>query len=326
MAAVLVLAGAHLPAQTPKFSVAVDAVRLDVLVIDRGRPVSGLGIGDFELRDNGVIQTIRSVTREDAPLDAVLVLDRSGSLTGEPLQRLREAARALAAQLSPQDNASLLTFSHQIARPSRLTTDRTALAAALDAATPSGATALFDAVYTALILRGQSLNRTMILVFSDGLDTASWMPPSTVIEFARQVDAVVYAVMFDGQMRSPAATISALPGRPPIITSAPLRQEPNTPAFLKAITEVTGGQLLRPARQTGLRDLFVAALRDMKARYVVTYAPEGVERTGWHAIDLRLTRSKGVVTVRSGYFVAPQKPEFQQPRDPLRRPSDGRVW
>ena len=312
VAAVLVLAGAHLAAQTPKFSVAVDAVRLDVLVIDRGRPVPGLGIEDFELRDNGVIQRIRSVTREEAPLDAVLVLDRSASLTGEPLQRLREAAHALAAQLSPQDNASLLTFSHQITRPARLTTDRTALAAALDAATPSGATALFDAVYTALTLRGKSLNRTMILVFSDGLDTASWMPPSTVIEFARQVDAVVYAVMV-GEMRSPpAATILALPGRPPVITSdAPLRSEPNVPGFLKAITEVTGGQQLRTPRETGLKDLFVAALRDMKARYVVTYAPEDVERTGWHAIDLRLTRRKGVVTARSGYFVAPQKPEFQ---------------
>lgn len=320
VAAVLVLAGAHLAAQTPKFSVAVDAVRLDVLVRDRGRPVPGLGIEDFELRDNGVIQRIRSVTREEAPLDAVLVLDRSDSLAGEPLQRLREAARALAAQLSPQDNASLLTFSHEITRPARLTTDRAALAAALDAATPSGATALFDAVYTALILRGQSLNRTMILVFSDGLDTASWMPPSTVIEFARQVDAVVYAVMFSGEMRSPpAATILALPGRAPIITSAaPPRPEPNVPGFLQAITEVTGGQLLRTPRDTGLRDLFVAAVRDMKARYVVTYAPEAVERTGWHAIDLRLTRRKGVVTARSGYFVAPQTPEFQQPHGLLR--------
>lgn len=309
MAAVLVLAGAHLlPAQTPKFSVAVDAVRLDVLVMDRGRPVPGLAIEDFELRDNGVIQRIRSVTREEVALDAVLVLDRSDSLAGEPLQHLREAARALAAHLSPQDNASLLTFSHQVTRPARLSTDRAALAAALDAVTPSGATALFDAVYTALILRGQSFNRTMILVFSDGLDTASWMPPSTVIEFARQIDAVVYAVMFSTEMPSPpAATMLALPGRAPVTTVA-APEEPNVPGFLKAITEVTGGQLLHTRRETGLRDLFVAVLRDMKARYVMTYAPAGVERTGWHAIDLRLTRRKGVVTARRGYFVAPQTP------------------
>ena len=312
MVAVLVLAGAHPIAQTPKFSVAVDAVRLDVLVLDRGRPVSGLGIEDFELRDNDVIQRIRSVTREEAPLDAVLVLDRSGSVAGEPLQHLREAAQALVAHLSPRDSASLLTFSHQITRPAWLSADRAALAAALDAASPSGATALFDAVYTALILRGQSFSRTMILVFSDGLDTASWIPPSTVIDFARQVDAVVYAVTVGGEMQSaPASKILSLPGRPPMTTSATVpRREPNVPGFLKAITEVTGGQLLRTPRETGLRDLFVAALRDMKARYVVTYAPEGVERTGWHAINLRLTRRKGVVTARSGYFVAPQTPRF----------------
>src|SRR5688572_22690754 len=118
----LALATAHMAAQAPapKFSVAVDAVRLDVLVIDRGRPVPGLVIEDFELRDNGVIQRIRSVSREEAPLDAILVLDRSGSLAGEPLQDLREAARELAAHLSPQDHASLLTFSHQVTRPVRL--------------------------------------------------------------------------------------------------------------------------------------------------------------------------------------------------------------
>jgi VWFA-related protein len=148
----------------------------------------------------------------------------------------------------------------------------------------------------------------MILVFSDGLDTASWMPPSTVIEFARQIDVVVYAVMFGADMpRPPAATMLALPGRAPVTTVA-APEESNVPAFLKAITEVTGGQLLHTRRETGLRDLFVAALRDMKARYVMTYAPEGVERTGWHAIDLRLTRKKGVLTARRGYFVAPQIP------------------
>lgn len=306
VAAALVLAGAHVPAQTPRFSVAVDAVRLDVLVMDRGRPVPGLAIEDFELRDNGVVQRIRSVAREEAPLDAVLVLDRSGSLTGEPLQHLREAARAFSTQLSPEDKASLLTFSHRLTRPVPLTTDRAALAAALDTVTPSGATALFDAVYAALLLRGQSSSRTMILVFSDGLDNASWMPPSTVLAFARQVDAVVYAVMFGAEMPSSVPSqIVALPGRA-LVTTVAVPMEPNVPGFLKAITEVTGGQLLHTRRESGLRDLFVVAVRDMKARYVMTYVPEGVERTGWHAIDLRLTRRKGVVTARKGYFVAPQ--------------------
>jgi len=305
VAAVLVLAGAHLAAQTPKFSMAVDAVRLDVRVTDRGRPVPGLTIEDFELRDNGVIQRIRSVTREESALDAVLVLDCSDSVVGEPLQHLREAARAFSAQLSPHDRASLLTFSHQVTRPARLSTDRPALAAALAAATASGATALFDAVYTALILRDHSVSRTMILVFSDGVDTASWMAPSTVIEFARQIDAVVYAVMFEAER--PAFTILSLPGRVPVATIT-TPAEPNVPRFLEAITEVTGGQLLRARGRTGLQDQFVAALRDMKARYVLSYMPDGVERTGWHAIDLRLTRRKGVVTARRDYFVAPQNP------------------
>jgi VWFA-related protein len=306
VATIFALAGVDHGAQTPTFSISVDAVRLDVLVVDRGRPLSGLDVDDLELRDNGVRQRIRSVAQEETPLDAILVLDRSGSVAGEPLERLREAARTFVAELSHQDRAALVAFSHQVRRPARLTAELSAVQQALDRVAPSGATALFDAAYAALVLRARSPNRTMILVFSDGLDTASWMPPADVIEFGKQVDAVVYAIMFDADRRPrPPSLPLGLYGRgfPSSGTASDAVRSNNAPAFLQAITEATGGQLLRTHRDAQLRDLFLRALRDMKARYVVTYVPEGVERKGWHTIDVRLLRRKGTVTARRGYFV-----------------------
>ena len=59
-------------------------------MIDRGRPVPGLRIEDFELRDNGVIQRIRSVTREEVPLDAVLILIGA---TASPVSRYNTCAK-----------------------------------------------------------------------------------------------------------------------------------------------------------------------------------------------------------------------------------------
>jgi VWFA-related protein len=308
MAAALLLLSVGLPAaQIPSFSVAVDAVQLDVLAVDRGRPLPGLGLDDFELRDNGVIQRIRSVAQEETPLDVVLVLDRSSSVAGEPLERLREAARTLVGELSPQDRAALVTFSHQVRRPAALTSDRAAVLSALDRVAPSGATAIFDAVYAALVLRDRSPNRTMILVFSDGLDTASWMRTEDVVDLAKQVDGVVYGVMFDAEQlsRPPPVPHTLLEARGTMLSAKvpEMGRSNNVPAFLQAITEATGGQLLRTDREARLRELFLRALRDMKARYVLTYDPQGVDRKGWHAIDIRLAKRKGTVTARRGYFI-----------------------
>jgi hypothetical protein len=56
-----VLAGVTAPttgARQQTFRSGVDLVRVDALVTDGKRVVTGLKAGDFELRDNGVLQTI----------------------------------------------------------------------------------------------------------------------------------------------------------------------------------------------------------------------------------------------------------------------------
>ena len=76
------------------YRVAVDGVRVDVLVSDGKRSVRGLTAADFELRDRGVVQTIDSVSFEDVPLSVMLVLDTSSSVRGIPLTHLKQAASA----------------------------------------------------------------------------------------------------------------------------------------------------------------------------------------------------------------------------------------
>ena len=96
------------------FRVSVDAVRVDVLVLDGNRPVGGLTAADFELSDSGVAQRIDAITFEDVPLSVMLALDASGSVRGAPLEHLKDAAAAVTGLLKPGDRAALLTFAEEV--------------------------------------------------------------------------------------------------------------------------------------------------------------------------------------------------------------------
>ena len=74
--------------QLPTFSSRVEAVRVDVLVTDGGKPVRGLRAADFEVLDNGVRQTVDFVSAEQLPLNVVFTFDLSGSIVGERLANL----------------------------------------------------------------------------------------------------------------------------------------------------------------------------------------------------------------------------------------------
>ena len=59
----------------PQFRASVDVVRIEALVLHKGRPVAGLGAGDFTVTDNGAAQTIavRALARQ--PIDVAIALD-----------------------------------------------------------------------------------------------------------------------------------------------------------------------------------------------------------------------------------------------------------
>ena len=288
-----------------RFGVAVEGVQVDVQVTRRGRPVAGLTASDFELRDNGVVQTIASVTRDDIPLDLFLVLDASASVAGELRRARSEAARIALETLATPDRVSLLTFTHRLTEVARLSSDRERVLKAIDAMGASGATSLFDAVYAALMLREDSPRRALVIVFTDGYDSSSWLPPSAVLDMAKQTDAVVYGVTLASAERVRRETVARsgpelLAGQM-IVTRSAGRQEP--PPFLGEIATMTGGRVLHASNPAKLRGLFGQAVREMKSRYVLSYAPHGVAREGWHTLDVRLTRRAGDITARKGYFV-----------------------
>ena len=223
LAAALALASAGVVVRTQSvtFSSRVDVVRVDVLVTDNGQPVRGLGAADFEIRDNGVVQQIELVSFDQVPLNVVLALDMSASVAGDRLERLRTAGGVLLGGLQKNDQAALVTFSQAVTLGARLSGDVAPVRTALARATGAGSTSLIDGAYTALQVGETDAGRALLVIFSDGLDTSSWLPAGAVLDAARRSDGVAYAVA----VRSAAKIDRALPSMVrrgwPGVTSAP---------------------------------------------------------------------------------------------------------
>ena len=277
IACVLGLGGSLAAAQGPAFTSRVDAVRVDVLVTDSGRIVRDLAAPDFEILDNGVRQQVELVTFERLPLKIVLAFDVSGSLAGERLRNLRSAGFALIDQLEADDEAALVTFSHVVTLGSPLTTDRARMRAALESAAASGRTALVDASYAAMVLGEADAGRSLLILFSDGVDTASWLQPDLVLDTARRSDVVVYSVSTGSLRRA---------------------------GFASELASLTGGSFLQVDSTKNLGAAFLRILDEFRQRYLVSYTPRGVSPGGWHRLEVRVKGRRATVRARPGYLGA----------------------
>ena len=192
LAGALALAVALPSAQT--FSSRIEAVRVDVLVTANGQPVQGLVPGDFEVMDNGVRQTVDLASFEQIPLNVVLALDMSASLQGLRLGHLQAAGSTVLDGLKPGDRAALVAFSHIVSANQSLTEDLDRVRALLVQNRGEGLTSLIDAAHTGMLIGESDVGRSLLIVFSDGVDTSSWLDAESVLETARRGDVVVYGV------------------------------------------------------------------------------------------------------------------------------------
>ena len=274
----LCLCGFVVPAasQGPTFSSNLEAVRVDALVTEDGRIIRNLGPADFEVRDNGVLQQVDLASFEELPLDVVLTLDASDSVTGERLAHLQAAGRGVLDGLRSGDRAGLLTFSHVVAVREPLTGDSSPIRAALGALMPGGETSLIDAVRAAMLMSSPiGSTRTLVIVFSDGHDTSSWLAPARVVESARRSDATIYSAATRGTRR---------------------------PEFLRELASVTGGAVFEIESTRDLSATFVRILDEFRQRYVISYSPRGVARDGFHRLQVRVKGRRANVKAREGYF------------------------
>ena len=275
LAALALFGGSGAAQQSPSFSSKIEAVRVDALVTDNGQPVLGLRPADFEVVDNGVPQTVDLVSFDEIPLNVILALDMSDSVAGDRLTQLRDAGGRVLQALHKDDQAALVSFSHAVQLQSRLTTDAAAVRATLDGLAGTGTTALVDGTYAGIMIGESDVGRGLLIVFSDGVDTASWLRADAVLDTARRADVVVYGVSVVSRLK---------------------------PEFLREITSLTGGRLYEIEKTANLAATFLGILDEFRHRYLLSYTPKGVAKDGWHKLDVKVKNRRASIKARPGYL------------------------
>lgn len=282
----------------PLFRAVVDVVTLDVFAHRQRQPIAGLTARDFIVRDNGVEQQVASVHTTDSA-HVIMGLDMSGSVDGATLEQLRAAVSTVAGALTNEDRVSLFTFDDRIRLLARVEVPSPRLEQIVRDRRPGGSTTLLDAlVFGAALSRADSRPAVFVL-FTDGMDTASWNTPTRTIDALRNVDVVVYPV----GAGLPSALVSS--DRSDYFTRAtwlsPLPAD--TLRLLQMVADTTGGEFLRVNRQARLAETFAAILRQYRQRYLLSFSPTGVGTgDGWHRLEVRLRTRQGAVVAREGYM------------------------
>lgn len=289
--ALLAAALGGVEAQRPAepFRSTAEGVSVPVTVRDRGGPVGGLTSADFELRDNGVVQTVAAGSLEALPFDVSLVLDTSGSVDGPALERLVRDVYAIRAAMRRGDRMRVLTFDGIVRE--LIPMQDVGQAVPRITIRAGGTTALFHALVAALQARPEAGRPHLVVALTDGFDTMSVLGAADVYDLARRADAVLHVVV-----RHTAAIDSARRG----VTRHP--RFPRALARVRDAAELTGGRTYLEDVQRPLPELFLRALADFRASYLLWFTPQGVSREGWHDLRVRVKSGEYTVTARQGYF------------------------
>jgi Ca-activated chloride channel family protein len=275
------------------FKTGVDVAAFGVSVLGRdGDPVSGLSATDFEVREDGVPQTVSYFSpgsADDAPpLHIGLLFDTSASMEKDLAFSRNAAVRFL--NLFPKaEDFTLVEFSDAV-RAGRFTQAEFArLVERIRTGKAKGKTALYDALSVYLGSAFDQDGRKVLVLYTDGGDTSSSRTWTEAQRLLRTSDVTVYPIGFIEHMGA---------GR--------MVQQTQ----LMDVARITGGRAVFPGTMKDLEPVYARIAREINAQYVLGYIPTNSARDGkWRKVEIRLTRPESKrldVRVREGYF-APVK-------------------
>src|ERR1700733_10693005 len=286
LAVVVVLAGVVAAQQQPPFKSGTQIVSVFATVTDgQGRLVPNLLIDDFEVLDNDKPQTLVFFQNEVQPITVVVMLDTSGSMTSS-IGLLKAAAEQFVLRLLPADKGRIGAFADNIQLSSRFTSDRDELVGAVKDIDYGNGTRLWDAVGMSLDeLKGKP-GRRVVLVFTDGHDTATRTRLGTVIDRGRSEEVMIYAIglsshYFDGQR---------------MVNSKP-------DSGLKKIADETGGGYFELKKTSELAPTFTRVAQELHSQYVLGFTPMQLDGRV-HKLTVRMKQPGMTARARRSYLAA----------------------
>ena len=256
---------------------------------EKGLPITDLRASEVKLLVDG--RTVRSdmfEKSENAPVSFTILIDASGSMAlAGKMDAARAAIGALIAHRRPGDDFSLWMFAESEARELVPFTSNVAqISNALSWVKPYGKTAFFDALAQMpdASRLGSNPSRAIILL-SDGIDNASKLTRAEIAHLLEGESVPIYPLGI----------------REPEEQKGGKREELSDIDVLGEVATLTGGRLQFGSRPEQIAVAVANIEKDLRAQYLVGFAPTGSGEVQYRQISLRVARKVRAVRVRAGY-------------------------
>jgi Ca-activated chloride channel family protein len=277
-----------LAAQDVVLHVDVKLVNVFVNVTDsNGTLVGGLTREDFTVAEDGHPQQIAVFERQsELPLNITLAIDTSGSVHKDMTEEADAARRFAHAILRQQDQMSLLSFATDVRELTPFTNKLSQIDRGLGQLRSDWATALYDAIYLGSQKLGRKEGRKVLVIISDGDDTAKNTTYAQALEQALRNEVMIYSLID--------VPIEASAGR-----------DTGGEHALITLAEQTGGKSFY-VNDGGLDKAFARVSDDLRTQYLIGYYPRNQDTSrAFHGIQVSIPRAaSGAFNVRhkTGYF------------------------
>lgn len=306
--------------------VVVNMVQLNVAVTDKnGKYITGLRPKDFSIVEDGIVQKAATFAEADGPArrlsefaepdlsvtpSAGLAQHSSDSASPQTLDALvrganvfvlfdtsnymyrgfvfaQDAITEFIRSLESADKLAFYSYSRDLSRVAPLTADRSLVLRAVRSTVAGDEAALYNALLLTLKDAAQNTGRKVVVVFSNGPDNSSVVPPEDVAEFAQSAGVSIY-----------------------MISTQKAKLEPVSTAVFDRMTAATGGKAYFAKDWKDEHRAFASIRDDLAHLYSLSYYPKPNANTGWRAITVKLVGDqlkKYKVRTRNGYRPQPSR-------------------
>jgi Ca-activated chloride channel family protein len=266
-------------------------VRLPITVKNKGQFLGGLIQADFEVFEDGKKQVIdKFVSPSQLPLNVGLLMDTSNSVKLK-LPFEKDSAEDFVATVTTyrrKDQVLFATFDSDVELHQDFTDSLEVLSKSIRKVKAGGYTKMYDAVYRVIeekmATTPNSEARRIIVILSDGEDTASERSLKDAIEIAQRYDVTIFGISTKNFSGISAGTVENADDKD-----------------LRRLCEETGGQVFLPSQKIELFRAFSQVAQDLRQEYVIYYTPIDQDKKGDREIKVKLVNKDGKLFHKQGY-------------------------